>query len=167
MSMIGNFMRVSPRTLAAVLAEPDTIVDLFRHGRDYFDTASNPSGTVLCVEKCWHGLHYLLTRTAWGGEPPLDFIVAGENVGDVDVGYGPARAHDAVTVARIHAALAPITTAVLLARFDPADMSAKQIYPSIWDRDDSADELLQSYVELKTFIAATAAASDAVLVWID
>src|SRR5688500_4635495 len=40
------------------------------------------------ADKAWHGLHYLLTKTAWGGEPPLDFIaLGGTPVGDEDLGY--------------------------------------------------------------------------------
>jgi hypothetical protein len=41
----------------------------------------------LDVDKAWHGIHYLLTGTAWEGDPPLDFIVkGGSQVGDVDDG---------------------------------------------------------------------------------
>src|SRR5215203_4027303 len=45
------------------------------------------------LDKSWHGIHYLLTKTAWAGEPPLSFLVlGGAEVGDIDVGYGTARA---------------------------------------------------------------------------
>ena len=44
------------------------------------------------LDKAWHGIHYLLTGTAWAGAEPLNFIVCGgTEVGDIDVGYGPAR----------------------------------------------------------------------------
>jgi Domain of unknown function (DUF1877) len=44
------------------------------------------------LDKAWHGIHYLLTGTAWEGEPPLDFLVrGGRTVGTIEVGYSPAR----------------------------------------------------------------------------
>ena len=110
------------------------------------------------ADKAWHGLHYLLTKTAWGGEPPLDFIaVGGTPVGDEDVGYGPARVFTSAQVRQIHAALAPIDAAWLRARFDPEEMKRLDIYPDIWDRDADEDDTLgyclENYVALKAFIA--------------
>jgi len=47
----------------------------------------------LDLDKAWGGLHFLLTGTAWEGEPPHSFLLDGDTVGDIDVGYGPARVH--------------------------------------------------------------------------
>jgi hypothetical protein len=109
------------------------------------------------ADKAWHGLHYLLTKTAWGGEPPLDFIaVGGTTVGDEEVGLGPARVFTSEQARAIHAALAPIDAAWLRARFDPADMKRLDIYPDIWDRDDEDDALgycIENFEALKAFIA--------------
>src|SRR5687767_14577361 len=49
-------------------------------------------GLVTDLDKAWHGIHYLLTGTAAEGGKPLDFLVSGgREVGNVDIGYGPAR----------------------------------------------------------------------------
>lgn len=32
------------------------------------------------LDKAWHGIHYLLTETAWEGNEPLNFLVQGGNV---------------------------------------------------------------------------------------
>ena len=34
-------------------------------------------GALVDLDKAWHGVHYLLTGTAWEGEPPLNFVVEG------------------------------------------------------------------------------------------
>jgi len=114
------------------------------------------------LDKAWHGIHYLLTKTQWEGDPPLNFLLGGGKVvGDVDVGYGPARVLDSSEAATVSAALEPITREYLTSRFDPDDMTEKQIYPDIWDRDPAEDGTLdyclQFFDELKKFVADAAA----------
>jgi hypothetical protein len=75
----------------------------------------------LDVDKAWQGLHFLFTGDAWSGEPPLDFIGSGgTEVGEADVGYGPARAFTSAEVREISAALDDITRDELAPRFEPA-----------------------------------------------
>src|SRR5688500_6275073 len=41
-------------------------------------------GLTTDLDKAWHGIHYLLTGTAWEGAEPLNFLVAGGRpVGDI------------------------------------------------------------------------------------
>ena len=42
-------------------------------------------------EKSWHGIHYLLTGTAWEGDPPLNFLLAGGRELDIELGTAPPR----------------------------------------------------------------------------
>ena len=115
------------------------------------------------LDKSWHGIHYLLTKSAWEGQPPLNFLVlGGEKVGDIDVGYGTARTFRSDEVRNIHQALRPIDTETLRLRFDPADMIRIEIYPEIWDRDPADDDMVgycaEYFHDLKKFIARTAEA---------
>ncbi len=112
------------------------------------------------LDKSWHGIHYLLTKTAWKGEPPLNFLIlGGEEVGDIDVGYGTARAFRSDQVCNIQAALQPINIETLRSRFDPDDMTELDIYPEIWDRDPADDDVLgycaENFDDLKNFISRT------------
>jgi hypothetical protein len=121
------------------------------------------------LDKAWHGIHFLLTGTDWEGEGPLSFLVkGGTEVGDIDVGYGPARAFRAAEVRAIAAALAPVDEATLRARFDPAEMMKLEIYPEIWDRDPADDDTLgycmEYYGELKQFVAGAAGRGEGLLV---
>lgn len=110
-------------------------------------------GRDVDIDKAWHGLHYLLTKTAWEGEPPLDFLVrGGREVDDTN------RLFSAGEVAGIDAALAPIDTALLRTRFDPADMDRLEIYPLIWSEDNGGlDYCLAYFDDLKDFIRQAAA----------
>ena len=109
------------------------------------------------VDKAWHGIHYLLTGTAWKGKPPLNFLVCGGRaVGKIDVGYGPARVLTAEETRKTCEALRTVTDTDLRARFDPTDMMAKQIYPEIWDRsaedDDPLGYLIDNIQTLRRFL---------------
>ena len=95
------------------------------------------------LDKAWHGIHFLLTGTAWEGEEPLNFLVqGGKQVGDIDVGYGPARAYNSTQTQLIWKALKTIDEAQLRKRFDPKQMSKLRIYPTIWSRNPKENDML-------------------------
>ncbi|ATB42788.1 hypothetical protein CYFUS_008267 [Cystobacter fuscus] len=154
MGMILVFRLARREQLSSLLASPEQVID-FLHDTDEEDAGRSESGFDL--DKAWHGLHFLLTGTDWGGKPPLNFIVAGgEMIGDVDVGYGPARAFTPEQLAALSRALDAISSDALRQRFDPAKMMELDIYPSIWDRDPADDDTLGYVLEyfemLKSFL---------------
>jgi hypothetical protein len=168
MGMIGTFRRTSDARVEALVSNPDTISDYLVGDPD--DAAdAGEAYADLDVDKAWHGLHFLLTGTAWEGAPPLDFIVkGGRQIGDVD--YGPARAFSSADVRAIAAALRPIGPAELEARFDPAAMTKLDIYPSIWDRprdeEDTLGYLLENYDALKAFVEGAVKEGEGMIVYI-
>lgn len=113
------------------------------------------------LDKAWHGIHFMLTSTAWEGEPPLNFLMQGGTViGEVEVGYGPARGMTAAEVQAVAEALAGIDEAFIRARFDPARMMQLDIYPGIWDRDRAEDDsfgyCMEYFGALRTFVMRAA-----------
>lgn len=113
------------------------------------------------LDKAWHGIHFMLTGTAWEGTPPLNFLMhGGVEIGDVEVGYGPARGMTAAEVKAVAGALARIDEAFMRARFDPAQMMQLDIYPGIWDRDPAEDDTLgycmEYFSELRAFVMRAA-----------
>lgn len=113
------------------------------------------------LDKAWHGIHFMLTGTAWEGVPPLNFLMhGGAVIGDVEVGYVPARGMTAAEVKAVAGALAGIDEAFMRARFDPAQMTQLDIYPGIWDRDpaedDSFDYCMEYFGEIRTFVTRAA-----------
>lgn len=123
------------------------------------------------IDKAWHGIHFLLTGTAWEGEPPYNFLIeGGEAVGDEDVGYGPARAFNASQTRTIADALDVLTRNELATRFNAERMRSLEIYPDIWDRDPKDDDTLgyclDFYDELKAFVRRAADDGLCLLVYI-
>ena len=115
-------------------------------------------GDMLDIDKAWHGIHFLLTGTTWDGSGPLSFIVNnGQNIGDVDVGYGPARAFSAARTREIYLALKSVSLADLRAAYDPEKFAELDIYPDIWeDADEERQEgityLLEHFSAMRKFI---------------
>ena len=105
-------------------------------------------GEAVDLDKAWHGLHYLLTRTAWEGDPPLNFLLAGgRDVGDEEIGIGPARTFTPEETQTIAVALRNVSDQDLRGRFNPKDMMRLEIYPEIWDRDPAEDDTLGYLME--------------------
>jgi hypothetical protein len=135
-------------------------------GMDNLIESLEGSANYVSLEKSWHGLHYVLTRTAWEGDPPLNFLAAGgEPVGDDD-GYGPARLLRNDDVRALNTALDAFTSAVFDQRFDLKELEAAEIYPQIWD--ESREDLLEEYggylAALKELVKRAAKSDQALLI---
>jgi hypothetical protein len=133
-----------------------------------FDAAE---GLRTDLEKSWHGIHYLLTGTAWEGGPPLNFLILGGRVvGDIDVGYGPAHALTAAETRSVSDALARLGDEELRGRFDPVAMMKQKIYPEIWDREPDEDDTLEYLMEnvgtLREFLAQVVGRNHGLVVYI-
>jgi len=161
MSMIGNFLAVSESEIASLLADAENGPLLIE--RAYDSKTNRPMN----IGKAWAGIHYLLTGTEYGGDPPLNFILSGNPVGDVDLGYGPGRLQHPEDVAIISNAIAFIDRNRLHERFDSRKMSAESIYPSIWHEGEKAFDYCANYFEeLKKYYADAAAQSKGMLLWV-
>ncbi len=151
----------SPNHLREVLTDPSRIRQLI-HSLDQ-------SGDSVSLEKSWHGLHFVLTGTTWGGDPPLNFIATGgEPVGSEDVGYGPARILLPEQVAELDSALANFSDHEFARRFDLEALSNEAIYPEIWDepREDLLDEYQDYLAAAKALIAEANRHGQAIIIMI-
>jgi hypothetical protein len=166
--MIGNFRRLPEADLARLLAEPEQITE-------YLEDEEPPEGFGPCatldVDKTWHGIHFLLTGTPWAGSMPWNFIACGgAEIGDVDVGYGPARGFTRSEVQAIARALESLPAEQLAQRFDGKAMTAAEIYPQIWDRppeeDDTRAYVTEYYDQLRDFVTGAAKEGEALIVYV-
>jgi hypothetical protein len=128
-------------------------------------------GTRCDLEKSWHGIHYLLTGSAWEGDPPLDFLVnGGRQVGRIDPEHGPVRAFRAAQARAIHESISSMSPYELRKRFNARDMAAKEIYPDIWTRsvleEDSLRYLMDNLDKLRAFLRQTVEAQLGILVFL-
>jgi hypothetical protein len=112
----------------------------------------------LSLEKDWHAVHYLLCGAAEPGKSLLSQVVlGGTEVGDDDLGYGPARYFDANKTADIARELGRGGLEdEMRARFDPAKMVAAGLYPGGWEPDE-IDNLIGEFHQLRDFFADASA----------
>jgi len=103
------------------------------------------------------------------GEPPLDFIMSGgHEIGDIDVGYGPARALTSAQVGALADALAPITVAALFERWDAAAIRTAEVYGIDPDQRNAEEQYVGGYFEaLKDFVATAARDGLGVIVYLN
>ena len=191
MSMIGRLRRASDEEVARLLAHPEGIgaflyLGDFEAGGGEGDGgggggsapeggggggASESSAADLDIEKSWHGIHFVLTGSDWGGASPLNFLVSGGmEVGDEDVGYGPARAFTSAQVRAIYGALAQLPPEQFARRIDLAALEEAGIYPEIWEREDEAaanrEFLTRHYAALRRYVEGLARDGAGMLIYI-
>jgi hypothetical protein len=149
--MIFELHSVSDETLKRLHADPESVIGLIEEGS---------SDDRVDLDKAWHAIHFLLAGSADGGAMPAGFLLSGgTEIGDVDVGYGPARGLTPQQTAEVASMLKELPTEALLARYDAAALEAADIYPSIWGRDgDEAREYVEEYYGvLRQFVEGAAA----------
>ncbi|HEX8427733.1 YfbM family protein [Hymenobacter sp.] len=159
MGMYCELLQVSPAYAQQLIQEPDRIFDCLEEPDLIEDGAL---GEDINLDKAWHGLHYLLTGTAWGGQEPACYLVTGgEQIGDEvehDIGYGPARLLSPAQVAAFAAITTSLTPAEIQERLNPNEMTQLDIYPEVWSRvgqdaQDNYDYLVEYATELQGFLA--------------
>jgi hypothetical protein len=87
---------------------------------------------------------YLLARL----DPPVDVIGGGEPVTEDEWGYDPPRLLAAENVADAARFLAATPFALLARHYNPAELTAAEAYPAIWDQDWALSYLADYYTSL-------------------
>ena len=129
------------------------------------------------LDKAWDGVNYLLTGASLQDHAqalkagvtlfPLDFLIRDSRfVGNIDVGYGPARTFSSAEMRAVHESMAPLTDEVLGSRYNAADMMAQAVYPEIWDDDDAREYVLDAARSVREFVADCAAKGCGCLIYL-
>lgn len=158
MSMVGNFLQITPAQLAEAIEDPSMIESLLDPEADSQD--------AIDVDKAWHAIHYMLTRSAWEGEAPLaNAVLGGTAIGD-DVGYGPAKYITAEQVKDVAANLP--NRELLKTAFDTSALTSEEIYPEIWDEgEDALDYVLEHYESMMDYFLDAASRGNAMLKYLN
>lgn len=151
MAMIANLRPASDADIARLLANPAEITR-FLYGSD-----ANARDRVV-LDTAWHAIHFVLNGSRLGGDEPLNFLVdQGTPVGDVDVGYGPARVLLSEQVRKLAEALQHIRPDDVAGRVDRARFDAEGIYPGNWQRNgNSVQYVVDHYVGMRELVARAA-----------
>lgn len=121
------------------------------------------------LDKAWQVMHFILTGTAWEGDPPMNFLILGGSaVGDIDVGYGPARVLNHQEVRESLVAVASLNEETLRERYNVKVFAEADVYPSVWanlePEDESADWIVEHMSQLKEFLAVAADRNNGVVI---
>ena len=106
-------------------------------------------------EKSWGGLHYLLTGTEWEGEPPLNFLMHGQELEARD-GESPLITHGSAETRRIAEALNGLSDEEARRRVNPSEMNRLDIYPGGWDDPENIEVLLEDLRRLRETVLRVA-----------
>lgn len=165
MSMIGEYLRVTPAELERAVEDPDWALELAEQVQDT-EEETEPSvaeARHFSTYKCWDMLGFLFRRAGF----PVDVVHGEEPLTEEDWGYGPPK-YLPVERARLAAeALGRVSYDDLVQGVDPAELTRAEVYPLIWDGAETLEWARSWYVSLVTFFSAAARTGDAVLVWLD
>lgn len=170
-SMIGNWLRVTPAELAKAREDLDWAYELAQGAQD------TESSRLYELGKAWHAFDFLLERHGFsvpiviGAESFVDtsddeFDEDAEDA-DTDWGYGPPSYLTPEQVATAATELAALTEEALTRGVDPAELTRAEIYPSVWDRPGELDWIVHHLAYVRKFFAAAAKSGDGIICWID
>jgi hypothetical protein len=154
---IARFFGAKPKALPELPEPIETLAD-----SDLFD-----------LDKFWHIYHYLFTGSAWEGSFPGGFLVsAGKEIGDIDVGYGPARSFASGEVFVLQRFLDGLDRTEMRARLAALPGAAEDLYYSVaWGDDVELDKELEALTQelqnLKSFIAETTRQKRGLVIWLE
>lgn len=145
--IISVWRLASDEQIGELLQDPAQIAALF-----------DEEGPELDLGRAWHGLHFLLTGTARATAGPRGYILGGQALGEVPVGYGPARGFTQAQAAAFDDLLHCLSLPELRRRFDAQAMIDADVYPNHWERaltgeEDLFGELAGHFVRLRDFVA--------------
>ena len=118
----------------------------------------NREGRSTNLDKAWHAIHFVLAGEPWGAAPPFAFVAkGGTEVGNVDIGWAPARVFSSADISEIEKALERISEDQFRNRFDLKALARAEIYPHvIWEREPPEqlwDYVHGNFVTLREFVA--------------
>jgi|SRR5579864_5766069 len=162
MAMIGNLRPATDAEIARLLAHPEEITR-FLYGSDA------PRNDRVVLNKAWHAIHFVLNGSRLGGDAPLNFLVdRGTPVGDVDVGYGPARVLTSDQVRELALALSGIGPELVADRVDLERFDQEAIYPGNWRRNGfDAEYVAARYRDMRELIASAAERGHGLILYIN
>ena len=129
--LIEEFLFDEPRAAAVVRTGlMDKLISTFGfQRRTPVIECSREEGDEIDLDKSWHGMQFVLAGSGYATGGPLSFLVEEwPQIGDIDVGYGPAKAINAAAVSRFYDALVEVDAATLRAGYDPEVMVEEEIY---------------------------------------
>ncbi|WP_433202636.1 YfbM family protein [Dactylosporangium sp. CS-047395] len=169
MSMIGNYLRITPLELDRARKDPDWAMEYAEDLEDAeIDEPESPDGQLAAdrlhrTDRTWDALRYLLERAGC----PVNVVHGEEEFTEEDWGYGPAFLLTPEQVASGSAFLSGLPFEGLIRDVTAADLAAADLYPQGgWDDPGSLDHLRRYYEDLVGYFAEANRTGDAMVLWL-
>lgn len=167
MGMTANYLRVTKEELEEYLKDSSKL-----EIRIYGNGTHDPK-TRMDVDKSWEGLFFMLTgkslATADEALTPLSWTLMPPQVIDPmqNLGYGAATYTNVDQTKEVSRALNKIELDEYKSRFNGQRMMEMEIYPEIWNDQNSLEYLSGSFSSLKEFYNAAAEKGQAIIIFIN
>ncbi|WP_222707254.1 YfbM family protein [Pontibacter qinzhouensis] len=164
MSMIGNLLRVTNSELEKYIQDSSLL-----ENRVYDDEAEEDSNLV-DIDKSWEGILFLLTgQNLENSDHPLArALFSGQFIDkDQDLGYGPAQYLTPGQVKEVNAEISKLTIDEISKNYDPKKMSELDIYPNIWNEEESLEYLTDYFRTLQEVYLKAAQYNQAVITFLN
>ncbi|MFF9198307.1 YfbM family protein [Streptomyces sp. NPDC014779] len=163
MSMNGEYLRLTPAELKRALADAEWALELAEEAQDAQDEVDGGEGRWFSTGQTWNLLAFLLRRV----EFPVDLVFGEETLTEEDWGYGKPRYLTPERVRLAADALGRTSYDRLVHGVDPAELTAAEVYPLIWDEPAALDWARDDFGSLVEYVRGAAADGDALVLWID
>ena len=166
MGIFCAIWQLAPDTIQDLEADPSIIEDVIEELKDYNQELEESDKVYLDLDKSWSMLSFLITKKFKDSE--FGFLTkSGETVGDIDLGYGPARYLSPDSVRKIVRHFGNTSIKDLWQGLALADVPEKERYP--FSVDEPLEEVLENlsthFAKLKDFLARTTKLGRGILVY--
>ncbi len=164
MSMVLNLQTTTAEEINRLRNHSDLVISFLENGE------TDAEEKRIDLDKSWQALHFLFTGTAYDGKPPQAFLLQGGNqIEEIDVGYGPARFQSPIEVDQFSEFLSGLDETNVLERYDTARMSELEIYPGIWEKDEEGENhqeyILENFRRLKVLVTQAKDEGKGIILW--
>ncbi|MEY9872844.1 hypothetical protein ABH931_002321 [Streptacidiphilus sp. MAP12-33] len=162
MSMIGEYVRLTPAELDRALGDPDWAYGFVQQLMD----AADAGARRLDVDKAWDSLDHLLRRIGF----PVDVVHGEDEIQNAgDWGYGPPSYLTPEQVGVAAEALAALSGEALVAGVAAEELTGDEHYPNLAAQEVPSwlTYVVHHFEALAAFLGAAAHAGDGVLLWVD
>jgi hypothetical protein len=162
MAMIGNLRPATEAEIARLQANPSEIT------RFLYGSESDGCDRVV-LDKAWHAIHFVLNGSRLGGVEPLNFLVdEGTPIGEVDVGFGPARVVSSDQVRELAEAVGRIPPEDVARRVDLKRFDDEAIYPGNWQRNGyDKNYVVSHYRDMRELVVRAAERGQGLILYIN
>jgi len=165
MSMIGNFLRVTPTELEEYLKDSSLL-----ENRIYEVESEEGDPKLVNIDKAWDGIIFLLTGQNFenSDHPLTKVFFSGQTVDDEqDLGYGPGQYLTQEQVKELNIHIAKISTEELRSKYDSKKMMDMEVYPTVWDGNNMIDYLTDYFLVVKEIYSEATKNGEAIITFLN